>query len=205
MCPPSFLLILSSAFFRSPPSGCSLQAVNNYNIVTFVTHPQPQAPVHLYVGLPHRWHPVHYSRADFLHRFQLLVHVSNHRLVNSITHLRVNGVLSLEPCPQPCVPYLPPADPLMAILQEFVFLTSPRPKDAPIKHTVQHYISTPWAHCYIPVAITCLLSICMSPSRSLTTCWSSESSHPWHLETAELSRQTGSKYPSVGQTAVSVR
>ena len=128
-----------------PPTGRPLQAVNNSSIATFGTESHT---LNLGLRCTFRWvfliadvqHAI--LGADFLHHFQLLVDVTNHRLVDSITQLRVNGVLTSESSPRPCVPRPPPADPFMAILQEFPSLTSPRPKDAPIKHTVQHYIPT---------------------------------------------------------------
>ena len=152
-----------------PPSGRPLQAVNNSTIATFSTQSHT---LNLGLRCTFSWvfliadvqHAI--LGADFLHHFQLLVDVPNHRLVDSITQLQVNGVLTSESSPQPRPP---PGDPSMAVLQEFPSLTSPYPKDAPIKHTVQHHIPTkgPPVHAR-PAA--CLQSVYVPPARSLTTC-----------------------------------
>ena len=128
-----------------PPTGRPLQAVNNSSIATFGTE---SLTLNLGLRRAFRWvfliadvqHAI--LGADFLHHFQLLVDVTNHRLVDSLTQLRVNGVLTSTPSPRPCVLRPSTENPFMAILQEFPSLTSPRPKDAPIKHSVQHHIPT---------------------------------------------------------------
>ena len=105
-----------------PPTGHSLQAVNNSSIATFGAK-----SYNLNLGFRRSFQWVFLIAdvqhailgANILHHFKLLVNVTNHRLVDSITQLRVNCVLTLEPSPRPCVLRPPHTDPFMAILHEF--------------------------------------------------------------------------------------
>ena len=80
--------------------------------------------------------------ADFLHHFHLLVDMANSRLVDPLTRLQVNGILTAEASPSPSIPKPPSSDPFTAVLQEFPDLISPLPKDRPTAHTITHHITT---------------------------------------------------------------
>ena len=92
--PPSFLFISSPSPYR--PLSASGQQLQHRDLWCRVTHPQLRAQGHLFGGSS----ALQMSRTPFfLHHFQLLVDVTNHRLVDSITQLRVHGVLTSEPSP----------------------------------------------------------------------------------------------------------
>jgi len=63
-----------------PPTGHSLQAVNNSSIATFgaKSHTLNLVQAHLLVGLPCCRRPACHSQGNFLHHFNLLVNVTNH-------------------------------------------------------------------------------------------------------------------------------
>ena len=94
------VLSVSRLSHLPPPTGHSLQAVNKIqhrDIWCRVLHPllglrRAFRCVFLIADAQHA-----ILRADVLHYFKLLVNVTNHRLVDSITQLRVNGVLTSEP------------------------------------------------------------------------------------------------------------
>ena len=79
------------------PTGPTLQAVNHSAIATFGS---ASRTINLGLWRTFRWvfliadvkHPI--LGADFLHHFNLLVDMTNGRLVDSVTHLQANGVLN---------------------------------------------------------------------------------------------------------------
>ena len=70
------------------------------------------------------------------------MNVRKGRLIDSITHLKVNGVLTTEVSPSPSLPRPVGDEQFTALIQEFPSLTSPVPKDTPVKHAVLHHIVT---------------------------------------------------------------
>ena len=135
--------------FRLPhssfPAGPTLQAVNHSVIATSGSASQT-----INLGLRHtfRWvfliadvkHPI--LGMDFLHHFNLLVDMTKGRLVDAVTHLQVNGVVTREASPSPSLPCPAVENPFTALLQEFSALTIPIPRDTPVKHSVVHCIDT---------------------------------------------------------------
>ena len=139
------VLPVSRLSHSSPPAGPTLQAVNHSTIATFGS---TSRTINLGLRRTFRWvfliadvkHPI--LGADFLHNFNLLVDIPKGRLIDSITHLQVNGVLTAEVSPSPSLPRPVADDQFTALLQEFPALTSPVPKDTLVKHSVMHHIVT---------------------------------------------------------------
>ena len=75
-------------------------------------------------------HPI--LGAYFLHYFNLLVDVSKGRLIDFITHIQVNGMLTAEVSPSPSLPRPVGDEQFTALLQEFPSLISSVPKDTPV-------------------------------------------------------------------------
>ena len=91
----------------SLPAGPLLQAVNNSNIATFGT---TSRTLNLGLRWTFRWifliadvrHPI--LSADFLSHFNLLADMTRGRLIDSLTQLQINGMLTEGISPSPCVP-----------------------------------------------------------------------------------------------------
>ena len=64
------------------------------------------------------------------------------RLIDSLTQLQINGMLTEGISPSPCVSRPSAGDSFSALLQEFPALTSPVPKDGSVQHEVVHHITT---------------------------------------------------------------
>ncbi len=75
--------------------------------------------------------------ADFLHHFGLVVDIRYHALLDSTTHLRVNGLSSGIMRARPN-----PSDPFLSLLSEFPGVTQACAAERPIKHSVVHHIKT---------------------------------------------------------------
>ena len=80
--------------------------------------------------------------ADFLQHFGLLVDMRQHRLLDMLTQLKVQGIVTHLSSPSPT--FLPsrPTNEYEAILSEFPSLTRPCNQEQPIKHNVTHHIET---------------------------------------------------------------
>ena len=139
------VLPVSWVSHSTSPAGPTLQAVNHSTIATFGS---TSRTINLGLRRTFRWvflvadvkHPI--LGVDFLHYFNLLVDVSKGRLIDSITHLQVNGMLTAEVSPSPSLPRPVGDEQFTALLQEFPSLISPVPKDTPVKHSVLHHIAT---------------------------------------------------------------
>ena len=123
----------------------SLQAVNSTNIATYGVR-----SLTLDLGLRRTFHwtfiiadikkPI--LGVDFLQNFGLLVDVRRHRLSDSVTHLKVQGILADTPpsgisrCPTD------PDDPYLSLVSEFPAVTQASSSDRPVKHSVIHHIQT---------------------------------------------------------------
>ena len=109
------------------PAGPTLQAVNHSTIATFGSISRT---INLGLRRSFRWVflvadvklPI--LGVDFLHYFNLLVDVSKGCLIDSITHIQVNGVLTVEVSPSPSLPRPVGDEQFTALLQEFPSLTS---------------------------------------------------------------------------------
>ena len=85
-------------------------------------------------------HPI--LGADFLHRFNLFVDMTWGCLIDSLTQLQINGMLTEGISPSPCVCHPSAGDSFSALLQEFPAFNSPIPKDGSVQHEVVHHITT---------------------------------------------------------------
>ncbi|XP_025835311.1 uncharacterized protein LOC112906007, partial [Agrilus planipennis] len=125
----------------------TLQAANGTNIVTYGT-------IVLSLNLDlRRYFPWRFIiadvtkpiiGADFLAHYQLLVDLSNQRLLDRLTHLTTSG--QLINCSQPSVTFVTETKPTTSayheILQHFPSLTRPRGQITLSKHSTRHYINT---------------------------------------------------------------
>lgn len=123
----------------------SLQAVNSTDIPTYGVR---SLTLDLGLRRTFRWQfiiadvqkPI--LGADFLQNFGLVVDLKQHRLSDSITRLKVQGILTDTPssrisrCPKD------PDNPYLSLLAEFPSVTQASSSDRPVKHSVTHHIST---------------------------------------------------------------
>ena len=123
----------------------TLQAVNNTAIATYGTR---SLTLDLGLRRTFRWifviadvkKPI--LGADFLRHFGLLVDMTNSRLSDAHTNLRVQGILSLDPSPSPSLALKEHNNEYQALLSEFPAVTQVCSNDTPIKHDVTHHIAT---------------------------------------------------------------
>ena len=128
------------------PAPLILQAVNNTSIPTFGTR---SLTLNLGLHRPFRWvfiiARVHTPilGADFLRHYGLLVDVRTHRLVDTLTNLHVQGILSTECRLSPTLISRETPSRFQSILHEFPTVVQPfAPDQQPPKHDVTHHITT---------------------------------------------------------------
>ena len=81
--------------------------------------------------------------ADFLHHFELLVDLTHGKLVDTNTHLSVNGILSHDTPTTITIPSHIHTHDHASLLSEFPELTRVHNyRDTPVKHEVTHHITT---------------------------------------------------------------
>ena len=80
--------------------------------------------------------------ADFLRQFGLLVDMKRHQLIDTNTHLCIQGILTTEPSPSPTICPKSANNPYLALLSEYPALTKECSLDTPIKHDITHHIET---------------------------------------------------------------
>ena len=80
--------------------------------------------------------------ADFLRHFRLLVDVQQHRLIDTATHLHIQGILSSDPSPSPGICPKGVNDPYLNLLSEFPSLTNVCLPNSTISHDITHHIET---------------------------------------------------------------
>ena len=80
--------------------------------------------------------------ADFLRHFGLMVDMRQRQLVDTHTHLHIQGVLSTVPSPSTSICPTDASNPYLTLLSEFPALTRIYSPDTPVKHDVMHYIET---------------------------------------------------------------
>ena len=141
------MLVLSppSRTDRKHQHSLRLEAVNNTSIPTFGTR-----SLTLNLGLRRTFcwafiiadvrRPI--LGADFLHHFSLLVDVKNHQLLDSVTHLRIQGIVTLDPPLRPTLCPRDTDDKFAAILRDFPSVTQVHITDHPVQHNVTHHIRT---------------------------------------------------------------
>lgn len=134
---------------RLPMDHLSLKAANGTPIPTFGTR-----SLSLNLGLRRvfRWifvianvnKPI--LGADFLHHFGIMVDLQKGRLVDTNTHLQIQGImakaLSLAPPFFPLAGMPMSSSPYEKLLLEFPEVTSPHSYDCPVRHDIKHKIST---------------------------------------------------------------
>ena len=80
--------------------------------------------------------------ADFLRHFGLLVDMQKRQLVDTHTHLHIQGILSSVSSPSPSICPKDTTNPYLTLLAEFPALTQVCSPDTPGKHDVTHHIET---------------------------------------------------------------
>ena len=123
----------------------TLQAVNNTTITTYGCK-----SLTLDLGLcrTFRWifiiadvqNPI--LSADFLRSYSLLVDMKHNKLLDSLTQLRVQGIVSQKSSPSPTFLNIQPTNEFESILFNFPDVTHPQCGNNPIKHDVTHHIKT---------------------------------------------------------------
>jgi cleavage and polyadenylation specificity factor subunit 1 len=125
--------------------GFCLQAANNTSINTY-----GKRSLTLNIGLRRnfQWpfiiadvkNPI--LGADFLRYFNLLVDMRNKRLIDTITHLKVQGVTSSQMPSNLVWQVITPKNKFEAIMTEYPSITQPTDLDKPVKHDITHRIYT---------------------------------------------------------------
>ena len=80
--------------------------------------------------------------ADFLQHFGLLVEMRKQQLTDGHTHIRVQGILSMDSSPSPFLFPKSHDNSYLTLLSEFPTLTQISLLDIPIRHNVTHHIQT---------------------------------------------------------------
>ena len=130
---------------RNTPSTLTLQAVNNTRIRTYGTR---SLALNLGLRRTFRWvfvvadvaNPI--LGADFLQHFSLVVDLRHRRLIDALTTLTVQGLLSSQTSPSPSLLPRTPSTPFELLLSEFPTVTQPCAATGPVKHSVTHHITT---------------------------------------------------------------
>lgn len=120
----------------------SLQAVNNTSIATYGTR-----SLTLDLGLRRTFQWVFIIAdvqqpilgADFLRHYNLLMDMKHNRLSDTLTQLKVQGIVSQGPSPSPT---LLPTNEFTALLSEFRTISQPGYKEQSVQHDVTHHIDT---------------------------------------------------------------
>ena len=130
---------------KCPQQNFTLQAVNNTSITTYGSQ---SLTLNLGLRRTFRWifiiadvqHPI--LGADFLRNYSLLVDMSHNRLLDSLTQLKVQGIVTQESSPSPTLPTAQSTNEFAAILSNFPDVTKPHHGNYPIKHDITHHIAT---------------------------------------------------------------
>ena len=80
--------------------------------------------------------------ADFLRHYNLLVDMKQSRLVDSITQLRVQGILSHTPSPSPSFPPLQSTNTYTSLIAKYPTVFQPHLSTHTVEHDVTHHIQT---------------------------------------------------------------
>ena len=68
--------------------------------------------------------------------------MKRHQLIDTNTHLRIQGILATEPSPSQTICPKSAHNPYLALLSEYPALTKVCSLDTPIKHDITHHIET---------------------------------------------------------------
>ena len=125
--------------------GCNLLAVNGSTIATY-----GKRSLTLDMGLRRtfRWvfiianvqSPI--LGADFLRQYSLSVDMKHCRLVDALTQLRVQGILSQVSSPSPTVCHPQPPNTFTAIMTEYPTVLQPHFHSQTVDHGITHHILT---------------------------------------------------------------
>ena len=80
--------------------------------------------------------------SDFLHHFNLLVEMTNHKFLDDLTNLRVEEICSLDVSPSPALSFPRLDNEFMAILHDFSSVAWVSTLDHAVQHSVTHHIQT---------------------------------------------------------------
>ena len=80
--------------------------------------------------------------ADFLKHVGLMVDMQQHRLADTATHQHIQGVLSPDSSPSPCICPRDSNSPYLNLLSEFPSLTNVSSQNSIMKHNITHPIET---------------------------------------------------------------
>ena len=80
--------------------------------------------------------------ADFLKHFGLLVDMKQRRLIDTATQLHIQGILSPEHSPSPCILPKSNNNPYLNLLTNFPSLTNVSSPNTTVKHNITHHIDT---------------------------------------------------------------
>ena len=130
---------------KCPQQNFTLQAVNNTSITTYGSR---SLTLNLGLRRTFHWifiitdvqHPI--LGADFLRNYSLLVDMSHNRVLDSLTQLKVQGIVTQESSPSPTLPTAQSTNEFAAILSNFPDVTKPHYGNYPIKHYITHHIAT---------------------------------------------------------------
>ena len=130
---------------KYPQQNFTLQAVNNTSITTYGSR---SLTLNLGLRRTFRWifiiadvqHPI--LGADFLRNYSLLVDMSHNRLMDFLTQLKVQGIVTQESSPSPTLSTTQSTNEFAAILSNFPDVTKPHYGNHPIKHDITHHIAT---------------------------------------------------------------
>ena len=130
---------------RHSPDSRTLTAVNNTSICTY-----GQRSLTLNLGLRRSlpWifviadvqKPI--LGADFLRHYGLMIDMHKCKLIDTHTHLQVQGILSSGFSPRPSLCPKDTSNPYRKLLTEFPALTQITTPDTPVKHDITHYVET---------------------------------------------------------------
>ena len=103
-------------------AGFTIQAVNNILILTYGT--QPRITLYIAIGICNRQHfHSNLLGADFLQHYNLLVDMSHNRLIDAVTSLVVQGLMTHVTFPSPALLPWQPRTTFEAILHELPAVT----------------------------------------------------------------------------------
>ena len=130
---------------RRSPDSLALTAVNNTSIRTY-----GQRSLTLNLGLRRSlpWifviadvqKPI--LGADFLRHYGLMVDMHKQKLIDTNTHLQVQGICSLSTSPRASLCPKDSSSPYLTLLSEFPTLTQVTTPNTPVRHDVTHHIET---------------------------------------------------------------
>ena len=113
---------------KCPQQNFNLQAVNNTSITTYGSQ---SLTLNLGLYRTFRWiliiadlqHPI--LDADFLCNYSLLIDMNHNRLLDSLTQLKVQGIINQESSPSPTLPTVSSTNKFVAILSNFPDIIKP--------------------------------------------------------------------------------